>query len=151
LTLVESALGLGTTALTRGRAAVERSPDNPVARRLLVARFAVLLGVVGVATSVDRLWIWICALALAVEVAWSVTRVPASARRRLTANRGLWDAIGLATILVGVLLTLAPIAPSGAIVGCLLLFCFAVVRTLGVLPKRIMVDSQLRRRGVRLP
>ena len=52
--------------------------------------------------------------------------------------------------MAAVALTFAPTFAHGTAVGCCLLFGLAVARTFGVLPKRIVVDSRLRRRGIRL-
>jgi tetratricopeptide (TPR) repeat protein len=121
-------------------------------RRLLLTRFAVSMGVAGVAIVVRQPWLWILAAALVGWTAWSVTRVPAAILRRVTANIQGREIFGFVVLVLGLINTFGPTARGhSSVPGYFYLFGYGLIVTVGILAKRVRVDVALRRRGVRLP
>jgi len=121
-------------------------------RRLLLTRFAVSMGVAGLAIVVRQPWLWLLAAVLVGWTAWSVTRVPAAILRRITANIEGREVFGFVVLVLGLFNTFGPTARgTSSVPGYFYLFGYGLVFTVGILAKRATVDGALRRRGVRLP
>jgi len=121
-------------------------------RRLLLTRFAVSMGVAGVAIVVGQPWLWVLAVVLVGWTGWSVSRVPAPILRRVTANIEGREIFGFVVLVLGLINTFGPTARGhSSVPGYLYLFGYGLVFTVGILAKRARVDGVLRRRGVRLP
>jgi hypothetical protein len=121
-------------------------------RRVLLTRFAVAMGAVGVAMEVAQPWAWGVAALLLGWTVWSASRVPVAILRRVTARIQGRELFGFLLLAIGLLNTFGPMAgASASLPGYLYLFGYGLLFTVGILAKRARVDFGLRRRGIRLP
>ena len=121
-------------------------------RRMLLSRLALTIGLVCLARELGPVPAYVTAALSVVWVAWSFGRVPATVRKRLGAGLTTGDFIGAAIVVLGGALTLGSEPGTGeSLPGSLVLICYGLLVTGVTAVRRSRVDSELRKRGVRLP